>query len=58
MTAGGGGEIENSRCRGKNVIREKKGAGARIRFWAKPGSGALHLKQREIFKSLLNEYFR
>ena len=32
--------------------------GMRIRFWPKPGSGALHFKLREIFKSLLNEYFR
>ena len=33
-------------------------SGMRIRFWPKTGSGALHVKLREIFKSLLNEYFR
>ena len=33
-------------------------AGMRIRFWPKPGSGALHFKLREIFKSLWNECFR
>ena len=29
-------------------------AGMRIRFWPKTGSGALHFKLREIFKSRLN----
>ena len=33
-------------------------SGMRIRFWPKIGSGSLHLKLREIFKSLLNEYVR
>ena len=32
--------------------------GMRIRFLPKTGSGALHFKLREIFKRLLNEYFR
>ena len=30
----------------------------KIRFWPKTGSGALYLRRREIFKSLLNQYFR
>ena len=33
-------------------------AGMRLRFWPNTGSGALYLKLREIFKSLLNEYAR
>ena len=32
--------------------------GMRIRFWPKTGYRALYLKRREIFKSLIIEYFR
>ena len=29
----------------------------RIRFWPKTGSGALYLKRKKIFKSLLNKHY-
>ena len=39
---------EGKRGKGKKI-------GMRIRFWPKTGSWALHLKLREILKSLLNK---
>ena len=43
--------VANSKICVKNARNE-------IRVWPKTGSGALNLKRRMIFKSLLNEYFR
>ena len=46
-------ERENTNIKDKTLKGNSMIAGMRIRFWTKTGSGALHYKLREIFKSLL-----
>ena len=51
-------DLFNAEDVSQGTILALRSAGMRIRFWQKTGSKALHFKLREIFKSLLDEYFR